>query len=89
MKTNDELLEIAEEIAEASAGCVSLQQIESEEQLTPEEHIKVMSMVYTTVDNCGLCGWVEYLDSMNESKDFDELICWRCEATENEEAEYE
>ena len=89
MKTHDELLEIAEEIIGNSAGCWTIQKADSESTLTPEEHIKVMNMVYEQIDSCGNCGWMEYIDSMNESKEMDELICWRCEATENEESEYE
>lgn len=87
MKTSDELLAIAEQIAGDSVGAWTFAEIDEEQVLTTEEHAEVMILVYEQIDNCGACGWVEWLDNLEESIETDEGVCWRCAQSEREELE--
>lgn len=88
MKTEEELVKMAEDIAGNSDGSYHIEWGEEYDALEANQRQKVEDMVWDQIQSCGSCGWNFIIDSMVDSKHFDgELVCWRCSEDESYDPE--
>jgi hypothetical protein len=77
MKTDAEIMAIADEIAEYSDGSYYIEWGEVFETLSEKERKEVETLVYENIDNCSGCGWHFHTDHLDEHEEGN-LYCWRC-----------
>ena len=78
MSKKKTLTEIADEIIVNSEGAFSIALTEEYEDLDLNAQTEVDDLVGEQIQSCGCCGWYWHVDSMEESSQFDELICYKC-----------
>ena len=57
---------------------------EKYEELEPSEQSEVDDLVSEQIQPCGSCGWHWHIDSMEESIEFEEIVCFKCAEDERD-----